>query len=372
MSNPERKLFKDWFDREAAERLAEQVGLAWSKFDRKRFVKLATEGLEELEFQGRVRQFSKAMADTLPNERSDALRILRESLPPAQVDTDSVTDGWLQWPVGQFIAEHGLGDFDEAWETMVELTKRFSSEFAVRPFLETMPEQVFPRLLDLTADPNPHVRRWCSEGPRPRLPWGRKLHDLIADPSPVWPILEALRDDPEKYVQKSVANHLNDLAKDHPGAVVAVCRRWMENATPQRVWIIRHALRTLIKDGDPEALEIVGFGKPKGIAAELSVSPEAIAIGGKVEIVAGIRSSAREDQRLAVDYVLHYVRQGGRISEKVFKWKELDLPAADEVSLTKQQAFRPVSIRALYPGLHRIELQVNGHRVAEAAVELLP
>ena len=227
---PNKKAFKDWFDREAAQMMASQIAGALPSFDKRKFVRVASSNLEQLGFHARVAQFSNALAATLPDDIPAALHILTESLPQAQQNCDQVTDGWLQWPVGKFIADQGLPYFDESFAAMIELTKRFSAEFAVRPFVEAESEKTFDRLLALTRDPNPHVRRWCSEGVRPLLPWGKKLRGLVDDPSPIWPILEELKDDEELYVRRSVANNLNDISKHHPDAVVAKChfleKRW--------------------------------------------------------------------------------------------------------------------------------------------------
>ena len=255
----ERKAFKDWFDKEAVQRLADQISAVSSDFESSRFLRVASEGLEDLEFHDRVKHLSNSMRECLPDDIPTALDILTQSLPPAQQDCESVTDGWLQWPVGQWIADHGLNHFEMSMTAMIELTQRFSSEFAVRPFVEHHPDRVFAELLRLTEHENPHVRRWCSEGVRTRLPWGRKLHGLIEAPSLILPILENLKDDPELYVRRSVANNLNDIAKDHPELVIQICRDWKKEADENRSRLIRHALRTLVKDGNPDALAILGF-----------------------------------------------------------------------------------------------------------------
>jgi 3-methyladenine DNA glycosylase AlkC len=233
MTEPtDKNAFKDWFDAEAAHRLGVQVRGAWPTFPLSRFKKRATRGLDALEFHGRIYQFADALAECLPETPSEALDILRESLPPVNPDNEAINDGWLQWPVGHFIATRGLDDFELSFQTMVELTQRFSSEFAVRPFVEKYPERTIAALRNLTGHPSPHVRRWCSEGTRPRLPWGKRLDALVADPSPLWPILEALKDDPSPYVRKSVANSLNDIGKDHPDLLLDRCGRWQK--TPDR------------------------------------------------------------------------------------------------------------------------------------------
>ncbi|BET67923.1 DNA alkylation repair protein [Opitutales bacterium ASA1] len=368
----ERKPFKDWFDRAAAEALAAQVAAACPAFDRKRFVRDATRGLADLEFHGRVQRFSDALAaQLLPLAGSaEAVRILARSLPPILPDTESVTDGWRQWPLGQFIADHGVADVDASMEAMIELTQRFSSEFAVRPFIETHPQVVLARLLELTSHPSPHVRRWCSEGTRTRLPWGRRLDSLVRDPAPLWPILEALKDDPELYVRRSVANNLNDIAKDHPGLVVDRCRAWLRDATPERAWIVKRALRTLVKAGDPAALALFGVGAPERLRATLDVSPTRIAVGSEVALAATIANDCRKPQKLVIDYVVHYVRQRDKTSGKVFKWTTLDLAPGATVELRKRHPMRPTTIRALYPGEHRVDLQINGHALASGSFSL--
>ena len=367
----ERKAFKDYFDASAARAMATQLTAAMPTFDWRKFVRLASCNLDGLEFAARVRQFSNAMAATLPSSVPSALAVLTESLPEPLPDCDSITDGWRQWPVGQFIADHGIDHFDASMSTMIELTKRFSSEYAVRPFVEHRPRETFERLLTLTEDPNPHVRRWCSEGTRPRLPWGKKLHALVRDPSPIWPILEALKDDDELYVRRSVANNLNDIAKDHVDPVVGRCERWSRSGNQDRLWIIKHGLRSLIKAGDSGALAVVGIGPPRKLVATLTVTPRRLAIGDAIELSAHLETTAARDQDLVIDYVVHYVRQSGRSSPKVFKWTTARLPARGSTELSKRHPMRPTTVRSLYPGQHRVEVQVNGIGIAEASFLLL-
>ncbi len=366
----ERKAFKDYFDRAAAKALADQMHRVMPKFDRPAFVRRATKNLTDLEFNGRVQQFSDALAEGLPDAKPKALDILRRSLPAPLPNCDSVTDGWLQWPLGQFIADHGVPHFEPAMKAMVALTQCFSSEFAVRPFVEQRPEETFARLQALTDHPSPHVRRWCSEGVRPRLPWGKRLTALVADPAPIWPILEALKDDQERYVSRSVANNLNDVAKDHPAMVVARCKAWSKDAGPDRTWLIKHALRSLLKDGDPGALAVVGFGPPKKLSARLEVRPKRIKIGGAVTLVAELTSSASRPQSLMVDYVVHFVRSRGQASPKVFKWTQTELKGRGATTLEKKHALKRTTIRSLFSGRHRVEIQVNGVSLAEASFDL--
>lgn len=365
----QRKAHKDHFDRGAAKLLAAQLTAVHPAFDATRFVRLASKDLSELEFADRVRNFSEALRQTLPSSVPAALRILTKSLPPPLPDCESVMDGWLQWPVGQFIADYGLGHYDASMQAMVQLTQRFSSEFAVRPFVEQYPDQVFASLAKLTRHKSPHVRRWCSEGVRPLLPWGKKLHALVKNPEPILPILDALKDDPELYVRRSVGNTLNDIAKHHPELVLRQCTEWSKRSTKERDWVLKQALRTLVKQGNPQALKLLGFDQVRGLGAELRVTPKKVKIGDSVELSATLSSTAEKSQPVLVDYVVHYVRKNGN-SEKVFRWKQTQVGAGSTQQLLKKHPMKKTSIRALYPGKHKVELQVNGKRLCTASFTL--
>lgn len=370
MAKPDKKSHKDWFDRRAAKALADQISAAHSPFDSKRFVSLCCKGLDALEFNARVRQFSNALHSTLPDNYPKTAKILSRSMPEVLPNCESVTDGWLQWPIGQFIADYGLEHFHESMACMVELTQRFSAEYAVRPFVKHRSEETFDFLYAQLSDKSPHVRRWCSEGCRTRLPWGEKLVGLITDPSPIMPILESLKDDPELYVRKSVANNLNDLSKDHPVMVMDLCHSWSKSAKSERDWIIRQGLRTLIKAGDKRALKLVGFSKPNGVTAELSLSAKRISIGESININATLHNSSRRSQQLLIDYLVHYQGKNKSDRRKVFKWKTIELKAKDELVIEKSHPMKRTTVRELYQGKHKVELQLNGEIVAGRFFEL--
>lgn len=364
----ERKAFKDYFDRAAVRALADQFVPHVAGFDRKRFVRRACRGIDELEMMDRVRQIADALRSELPDDTASAMAAVTASLPAPLPDCDQVTEGYLQWPVGQLIADHGGDDFDASFEAMIALTQCFSSEFAVRPFLIAEPERVIERLMTLTDHPSPHVRRWCSEGVRPRLPWGQRVHALEKDPSPILPLLEALKDDPEEYVRRSVANTLNDIAKSKPALVVSIAERWWKGGSKDRRRLVRHALRTLIKKGDPGALAVLGYGPPKALTASLEVSPPSVSIGSSVELSLALTNEASEPQPLLLDYQVHYVKADGSARPKVFKWKEITLRG--DATLTKKHSMRKTTIRPLYVGEHRVDVLANGEVVAEARFTL--
>lgn len=242
-----------------------------------------------------------------------------------------------------------------------ELTQRFSAESSIRAYLVHHPEATYARLLEWSSDPNVHVRRLVSEGTRPRLPWAPRLRAYQEDPRPVLALLERLKDDPERYVQRSVANNLNDIGKDHPDLAVETCRRWLVGAPPAREWIVRHALRSLVKRGHPGALAVLGVGAPaKVVVGRVRLAPKTVHVGGVLSFSVVVESAARRAQSLMIDYAVHFVKANGALRAKVFKLKRLTLGPGAAVELAGKVSFAQLTTRRPYPGRHRLELLVNG------------
>ncbi|HEY9143625.1 MAG TPA: DNA alkylation repair protein [Arenimonas sp.] len=349
----------------------------WRHFDRRGFERRALDGLDALEMKARAMQVADALEATLPDDFDRAAGIIEAALAPAAPTddlafqtTDAGLAGWIGWPLGESLARRGQAEPGRALLALRELTQRFTSEFAVRPFLVNHFDLTLAHLQRWSSDPNPHVRRWTSEGSRPRLPWGLQIKSLIVDPSPTLPLLHALQDDPSPYVRRSVANHLNDIAKDHPGLVADWLEQHLPKAPPERVALLRHASRTLVKRGDRRVLTAWGLGGRFRGEAMLALAPKRVAVGDSLKLVATLASSAKGKQALAIDYVVHHVRANGSSSPKVFKGWSLVLAPGETRRLERTHSLRPITTRRYYPGLHRVELQVNGTVVAEAAFTL--
>lgn len=264
-------LLKQVLDRGAAQRIAYNIGHGFSDFDKGLFLRHALVDLEPKGIMARGQQFADALHQCLPTDYESAINIILGSLTPPLKNTEgNGLEVFFYLPHTLFIAKYGLPDdeaslnwmFDRSMHAQYELTKRFTAEFSIRPFLLNYQERVLAQLTDWALDPDPHVRRLCSEGTRPRLPWAKKLPSLVSDPGPVLPILEKLKNDPELYVRRSVANHLGDIAKDHPDLVFQLCQRWLGEASNELRWVIRHALRHPAKKGNQMALEIRASARP--------------------------------------------------------------------------------------------------------------
>lgn len=353
---------KNWFNAAFYQRTAEQLSGLEPRFDAERFLGHVLPGLAERELLARLHRTAEAFHLALPITFPEQLAVLRAHAPQIGHNFTAI------WPCAH-VAARGLEHPDMALGALHDLTEFGSAEFALRPFLIRDQGGVLAVLAEWVRSPNEHVRRLASEGSRPRLPWGEKLGAFVADPSPTLPLLDALRADPSLYVRKSVANHLNDITKDHPELVLDFVAGW-DRADPRTAWIVRHALRTLIKRGHPRALALFGAGEKPRLTAGFTAAPARLRLGEKLTLSATLVSEARRPQDLIVDYVVHYPRASGRASAKVFKWKTLTLRPGESITLTKRQLIRDFSTRRHHPGRHELELQINGRIVARTHFRL--
>jgi 3-methyladenine DNA glycosylase AlkC len=254
---------------------------------------------------------------------------------------------------------------------MPVLTRRWSCEFAIRPFLDAEPDLTLDHLRRWVADDDELVRRLVSEGTRPRLPWAPRVQLLLDDPAIGIDLLTELRHDPSETVRRSVANHLNDVARAHPDLVVDTLSGWAADpeVDPR---LVRHALRTLVKDGHPGALEILGVTTDPSVEVDaFVVTPDEIRLGDHVELTAHLTSTAGAGQRLVVDFVIHHIGADGTSRPKVFKWTTVDLPAGESVELRKRRRIQTASTRRYHAGYHRVGLQVAGAEAASGGFDLL-
>jgi 3-methyladenine DNA glycosylase AlkC len=353
------------------------VTQAWPAFDRKQFERVALEGLDELDMKARAMQIADALEATLPQDFDAACSVIEAAL-ASPIAIDGVASahegeglaGWIVWPLGEFVARRGIDHPERALRALHALTQRLTAEWAIRPLIVAHPALVFDTLLAWTRDPSPHVRRLASEGSRPRLPWGLQLKMLIADPSPTLPILEALQNDESAYVRRSVANHLNDIAKYHPDLVVDWVRRHLPDALTERRALLSHASRTLIKQGHAGMLALWGAGAAFEGRCTLELTPQRLKIGDSVALTLTLHSTSAATQTLLIDYAVHHVKAHGSTSAKVFKGWKLTLAAGESRTLTRQHSFKEVTTRRLHAGRHVIDVAINGASAASAGVDL--
>ncbi len=341
--------------------LSEVLSGVWHGFDAETFGRGIAGDLAPATLTGRMAIVADRLARVLPANFPEAAAVLTSAL-----DDDRFT-GWITVPCGRYVAERGLDHPDVALSLLERLTPRFSSEFAIRTFIEHRPSVTFEHLDRWTRHEDEHVRRLVSEGTRPRLPWASRLRTLMADPTPVVRLLDRLYDDPSAYVRRSVANHLNDIAKDHPEVALDCARRWLP-VSAEAAWVVRHGLRTMVKNGHPEALVLLGVAPDAPIVVtSFAVHPDIVPIGGEIEFLATLVLDAEAPPSDAViDYRVHYMGASALKAPKVFKLTRRALEPGQPVEIVRRHRFEHVSIRRINPGRHVVDLQVNGRVLGTA------
>lgn len=314
--------------------------------------------LLSLELKDRVKFIANLIKIHSPTKYAETLVSLLDNIENQKISQFEL------WPATEFIQTFGLDHVEESLKAMTTLTQKFTSEFAIRPFLIQNPISIYSYLLSITEHPNEHIRRWTSEGTRPRLPWGMKLQYAIDNPHAGLEILEKLKYDSSIYVQKSVANHLNDISKDHPDLVVKTLIRWKKMAPADYEksfqFVSQRALRTLIKDGNASALKFCGVKSDTVKIKNFKIKNSQIKIGEKLDFSFQILNSQSQKTKFILDYEIGFLRANQAHSIKVFKFKNGWINANETQHHLGRQSFKEVTTRKLYPGEHFIRIKING------------
>lgn len=379
--------FKNVFNLALIDGMAEHFHRHYTEFDKNAFIDDASHELDSLELKARSNQIISAMISYLPKDSSLTFDILEKSLLPIaeQLNVEQVTaglinsngiSGWAIMPMAdyvgiQYMENNNDVDFYAAMNLLKEMTKRFSAEFGIRYLIKAEPNKALAVLNKWAKDDNQHVRRLASEGSRPRLPWGMQLSCFIENPRSIISLLEKLKDDKEEYVRRSVANNLNDIAKDHPDLIAQIAKKWLVDASKNRTKLIKHACRTLIKNGDKKVLSAFDFKPVKLKYSSLILSDKTLAFGNSINLTLALESQVNHDQNLNIDYVIHHQKANRKTSPKVFKWQSKTLKANDKLILSKKHTIKKITTRVYYPGIHKIEILINGDVVCENQFTLI-
>lgn len=363
------ELLKDIYSRDFLLDFGRTVQSAYNAFDTAAFVNaVMDETWDALPLKARTRRISEKLGAFLPNRYENALDIL--------FAIADACEGFPYLFFPDFVEVYGKAE--KHWELSMDalelFTQKSSSEFAIRSFILSDPERVMRRMTTWAEHSSEHVRRLSSEGCRPRLPWGEALPVFKKNPGPVLSILELLKADSSLYVRKSVANNLNDIAKDNPALVLETAHRWI-GIKPETDWIVRHGCRTLIRKATPEALELFGYenpeeGAPLTTFASLSVLPSALIIGESCEVQYSLDIRKGEPVHVRIEYGIDFVKANGKASRKAFLLSDKTVPGGSHLMGNRKHSFAEMTTRHHYPGEHRIVLLVNGQEVAETALLL--
>ncbi|MFZ6014175.1 MAG: DNA alkylation repair protein [Bacteroidota bacterium] len=319
----------------------------------------------DLELKQRVRQIAQVLHHFLPADFGQASRvIIRLAQNLRQADTKE--QGFALIFLADYIEVYGLDHVDESLQAIEEITKLVSAEFAIRPLIARYQEKVMKQMLAWSKHPDANVRRLSSEGCRPRLPWAIGLPAFKNDPSEILPILENLKEDPSEYVRRSVANNLNDIAKDHPELVLKIAKQWQGKNT-NTDWIIKHGCRTLLKKGHKQALGLHGFDpNHRASVKELSLLKNKVKIGDYLNFGFNFVSKEKSAVNFRLEYAIDFITSTGKISRKIFKIAEDTFEPGETVAIKRKQSFKDFTTRKHFKGKHFLTILANGKKVAAA------
>lgn len=363
------------FNRNKISYLADLLAAKNRTFAKDKFLSAVMSKLNTFELKARIDWITTQLEQHLPSDFQKATQSILRSLPPPLDPSKSDDDfgDFIFAPFGEFIARQGLSreHLSNALDALKELTQRFSMEHAMRPFLLTFPEETLQRLNEWVDDKNYHIRRLVSESTRPLLPWSPRL---ALPHTATLPLLDRLHADPTRYVTRSVANHLNDIAKSHPQKVIERLKDWQSQQQQQSQelqWMTRHALRTLIKQGDAAAMRVLGFNPtPKIQAGGIELEHRAVRLGDS--LVFKIQLSASRNESIVIDYAIDFLKASGSHSRKVFKLSEVQLSKGDSITVSKKHKLRAdATTFRLYPGEQHLTIQVNGIPIATTTFQIL-
>jgi 3-methyladenine DNA glycosylase AlkC len=365
------------FNRGKVEYLGSLFLKADKKFKKDAFVSDVMKKLTTLELKARIVWIAEVLEQHLPADFAQASRLIRKALPP-QLDPkkeDNDFGDFIFAPLGEYVVRNALKKayLKDAYHTLYEITKRFSMEDAMRAFIQTFPKETLQQFKVWVRDDNYHVRRLVSESTRPRLPWSRRIQLTAKD---TLPLLHILAGDRTRYVTRSVANHLNDIAKEDPLSVIQALKKWKQEKKQDKnelEWMEKHALRTLIKEGNAQALALLGYDKPMKadlVYIRLQSGTGKIRRGGVLSFE--VQFMGKQDEDLLIDYVIDFVKANGGVKPKVFKLKKLSLKKGEIVVVSKShRLLASATTYTLHRGIHTLTLQVNGRKYARTTFEIV-
>jgi len=314
---------------------------------------------ESLELKERMSRIVEGMECLLPDDFSKASPILLRLV--RQIKLDGAKENSFEYMfIPEYVEKHGLDFFDLAMNSFEFITQFTSCEFAIRPYIIKYPEKSMQQMLLWSKHSHPNVRRFSSEGCRPRLPWAMALPAFKKDPSRILSMLENLKSDSSLFVRKSVANNLNDISKDNPETLIQIAYQWYGNHTDTN-WIIKHACRTLLKAGNPEIMKLFGYANIKDLKVHKFVLKNSkVIMGENLEFEFEIENTSKSNALLRLEYGMHFLKKNGSRNLKVFKISERELDKNQRIKIQKNHPFKWISTRVYYEGIHQISLIING------------
>ncbi|MBS2212791.1 hypothetical protein KEM09_15330 [Carboxylicivirga mesophila] len=367
-------LFKNLYSQNFFEALTDALQNVLKRFNRQQFLQeIYDTEWEELELKQRMHHITTILTNYLSSNYPKSIEQIEQVITWLQQNRveDKVKYPDLVFMIfPHYIELTGLHDFNTSIRAFESITPFSTCELAVRPFIIKYEDKMMNVIQKWTAHPNEHVRRLASEGCRPRLPWGMALRRFKHDPTPVIPVLEALKKDDSAYVRKSVANNLNDISMDNPQVTIDIAHMW-KGLSMNTDWIVKHACRTLLKAGNREVLELFGFGVPEHMEVRnFSILNDRISVGDDLEFSFKLYNHSNESILVRLEYAIYFLKQKGHHTRKVFKISEKNYAPGSCTVINRRQSFKLVSSRKYHSGEHYVSLIINGSEFEEAAFTL--
>ncbi|MCA9039225.1 MAG: DNA alkylation repair protein [Planctomycetaceae bacterium] len=355
---------KNYYSRDYINTLSKALKRVETGFDSARFRKrIFSDSWDDKELKARMQHIARTLHHFLPQDYSKAIGILSQVVELLPRDKNS---GYLGMYFPEFVSFYGRDDWETSLPALGWFTRFASSEFAVRPFILDDPPRMMTQMHEWAQNADEHLRRLASEGCRPRLPWAMALPLFKQDPRPVLKLLEGLKEDKSRYVQKSVANNLNDISKDNPELVLKTTKRW-QGRSPETDWILKQACRTLLKQSHPEALKLFGLQSQVDRLKNFTVNQPMLKLGEELEF--SVSFHVKQKCVLRVEYLIDYLKKNGTHSTKVFQWAEREFEKGTH-DLSSKQRFEQFTTRKHYSGAHRIRVRINGREFKPVEFEL--
>ncbi len=323
---------------------------------------------EALELKERMQHITKMLSKQLPENYDDAIDILLKLTECVENYKSEISFAYMVLPT--YVELYGTNHLQTSIKAMERVTQLVSCEFAVRPYILKYPQEMMQQMLQWSTHPHQNVRRFASEGCRPRLPWAMALPELKKDPTSILPILENLKNDDSEFVRKSVANNLNDISKDHPELVLEIASQW-KGKSKNTDWIIKHACRTLLKQAHLKAMELFGYNFSEHIeVTKFKVNTPKVIFGNHLEFGFTLANKDGDETMVRLEYAIYFKKANGSLAKKVFKISEKKYSPNSSTNIKRKHNIKPITTRKYYSGLHQVSLIVNGKELEKNDFEL--
>jgi 3-methyladenine DNA glycosylase AlkC len=353
-------LLKDIYSKSFYESFSESMAVVVPAFDKQKFTRqIFDKHWASRELKDRMKHTSRVLNSFFPADFSKTCKLIEAVLNSFREKNEHAMSLELMF-LPDYIESYGINYFSDSVKAMEFVTQFTSCEFAVRPFIIKYGEKMLLQMLKWSLHKNHHVRRLASEGSRPRLPWAIALPELKRDPSAILPILENLKNDPSEYVRRSVANSLNDISKDNPAMVIAIAAKW-KGQSKETDAILKHASRTLLKQGNPVMLAHFNVAdNPEIVVDQFSILTPVVRVGDYLQFAFSLQNTSRKPLNARIEYGLYYLRNNGQHSKKVFKISERELKPAEKLNIQRNQSFKIITTRKFYRGIQKLSIIING------------